>query len=73
MASGAAEEKIERLREAGFIVKTPLPAEYEEFIDGLDWDQIGLIIDIKVRLDDAEAKTAAEVGPLASYILGPVF
>jgi hypothetical protein len=64
---------IERLRDAGFEIKTPLPQQYADVIEGLAEDELTLLISIKTRFDEAQAETPPEVGSYAAYILGPMF
>jgi hypothetical protein len=72
MATSESESNLQRFEEAGMI-KTPLPAKYLQVINDLTSGDVDLLIDMKQRLDAAQADTTADISPYASYILGPVF
>ena len=59
----------EALREAGFEIKHPLPDAYEDVIEGLTEEELALLVDLKRRLDDAEARTPPEAGPYREYFV----
>lgn len=48
---------VERLKEAGFTVKEPLPGEYQAVIDDLTEEEVVVLISVKQRLDEAEGQT----------------
>jgi hypothetical protein len=64
---------VSRLQEAGFTIKVPLPREYEEVIENLEEHEVALLISLKERLEEAEARTAPEVGSFTEYFLAPPF
>jgi hypothetical protein len=66
-------EQVERLRAAGFRIKTPLPEEYAEVIRALSDEEVDLLIGMKERLDAAEENTSPEVGSYSDYFLHPPF
>ena len=55
------QENFDRLKEAGVIVNPELLAQYAEVIDRLTEEEVGVIVDVKLRLDEAGA--AAERAP----------
>jgi hypothetical protein len=67
MAQGIS--RIEALRNAGFLVKSPLPSEYENVIEGLSREELRVLVNLKKRLDKAELKTSAETGSYREYFL----
>jgi hypothetical protein len=58
---------IQRLGEAGFEIKSPLPSEYEEVFEGMSDEEVELLIGLKQRFDEAEASTERAVGPYKEY------
>lgn len=64
-------QNLARLQEAGFAIKYPLPEEYEEVIEELDDEQVALLITLKRRIEEAEAKT--RMPPFREYVLAPPF
>jgi hypothetical protein len=64
---------VDRLQDEGFSIKTPLPAEYEQVIEGLSPEELDVLVSVKQRLDEAQALTSPEVGSYTEYLLGPVF
>jgi hypothetical protein len=64
---------IERLLEAGFRIKLPLPDEYRKVLEGLSDEEVSLLISMKERFDEAESQTAPEVGAYSEYFLHPPF
>ena len=68
------DDNIQRLRDEGFEIKTPLPQQYADVIEGLSEDEISLLIGIKNRLDAAaESGTEAEVAHYSAYFVHPPF
>jgi hypothetical protein len=63
------ESRIASLRNAGFEIKSPLPDAYEDVIEGLSDAELQALIDVKQRLDQAEAKTAPDAGPYREYFV----
>jgi hypothetical protein len=61
--------KIQQLLDAGFEIKFPLPSKYAEVLEGLEDDQIAVLVDVKRRLDEAEKLTDPEVGPYRVYVV----
>jgi len=61
------EPNIARLQREGFAIKTPLPAEYEEVLNSLTYEEVAVLVDVKRRLEDAERLTKPEVGPYREY------
>lgn len=60
---------IDALRKAGFTIKSPLPKEYEQAIEGLHSDEVEALIKVKQSLDKAQAKTHPDAGPYREYFL----
>ena len=68
------ESNIQRLQSEGFVIKTPMPQQYEDVIEGLSDDEISLLIGIKNRLEDAAGSgTEPEVAHYSAYLLYPPF
>jgi hypothetical protein len=49
-------QNVARLQKAGFSIK-PLPQEYEEVIEDLSGEEVELLVGMKERLDEADART----------------
>ena len=65
---------IQRLLDGGFDIKTPLPQQYQDVIEGLSDDEVELLINVKARLDEASASgTEPEVAHYSAYLLMPPF
>jgi hypothetical protein len=67
MAQG--KSRVAALRDAGFDVKSPLPDAYEDVIEGLSDHELKTLIDVKRRLDEAEAKTDPDAGSYREYFV----
>lgn len=67
MAQG--KSRIESLRNAGFLVKSPLPNKYEKVIEGLSTEELRVLVNLKKRLDQAELETSPETGSYREYFL----
>jgi hypothetical protein len=63
------EENLRQLREAGFIVKTPLPEEYESVIGDLSADQVSVLAEVKLLFDAAQEKTQGDVAPYMVFFV----
>lgn len=61
--------RIASLREEGFVIKSPLPDVYEDVIEGLSDAELKALIDVKRRLDEAEAKTDPDAGSYREYFV----
>jgi hypothetical protein len=61
--------RAQQLLDAGFEIKFPLPSEYADVLEGLDDDQIAVLVEVKRRLDEAEKATAPAVGPYRVYVV----
>jgi len=64
-------DNVERLKGAGFAIKTPLPEEYEAVIQGMSEEELGVLIALKERLDVAQASTEPHIGPYAFFMAPP--
>lgn len=64
-------DNVQRLKRAGFAIKTPLPQEYEAVIQGMSEDELGVLIALKERLDEAQASTEPHIGPYAIFLAPP--
>ena len=64
---------IQRLLDAGFRIKLPLPDEYEDVVEGFSSEEVDFLISMKERLDDAEKRTPPEVGSYSDYFVHPPF
>jgi hypothetical protein len=64
-------ENVQRLTDAGYFIKTPLPAEYEQVIEGLSSEEVDVLISVKDRLDAAQAHTEPNVPAYAFFIAVP--
>jgi hypothetical protein len=64
---------FDRLQDEGFAIKTPLPAEYKEIIEGLSPQELDVLIGLKQRVEEAQERTAPEVAPFTEYVWGPIF
>jgi hypothetical protein len=62
------ESTVERLQEAGFTFKTPMPEEYEEAIESLSEEEIAALVSVKLRLDEAQASTERDVAPYTEFV-----
>jgi hypothetical protein len=63
------ESRIAALRDAGWEIKTPLPDEYKDVLEALSDAELQVLIDVRMRLEEAESETAPEVGPYHSYFV----
>jgi hypothetical protein len=66
---GQSASHISALREAGFEIKSPLPDAYEDVIEGLSDQELQALIDVKLRLDEAEKKTDPDVASYRAFFL----
>jgi hypothetical protein len=68
---------IERLQDAGFAIKVPLPGHYEEVLEGLGHDEMDLLIstgELLVRIQrDLEQAGLSETDNYSAYIFMPPF
>jgi hypothetical protein len=62
---------VEKLRAAGLIPTDDLPKEYEDVVNGLNDDEVKVILDVKKRLDEADAARGAQ--PDAAFQRHPPF
>jgi hypothetical protein len=53
---------VEQLEAAGFVIKENTPQEYIDVLEGMNNNELNTLIDLKQRLDEAEA-TRGEPGP----------
>jgi hypothetical protein len=63
-------DKLDRLLEAGLLHKIP-PDEYAAVLETMDDELITTLIDLKGRLDEAQATTRAEVPPYKFFMVPP--
>ena len=63
------ESRIAALRNAGWEIKTPLPDEYKDVLEALSDAELQVLIDVRMRLEEAESKTAPEVGSYREYFV----
>ncbi|HYQ10479.1 MAG TPA: aroma-sacti cluster domain-containing protein [Gaiellaceae bacterium] len=63
------ESRVDALRDAGFDIKSPLPEAYEDVIEGLSDEELKALIDVKLRLDEAQKRTGPDAGPYREYFL----
>lgn len=61
-------DNIERLRDAGFTIKTPMPEEYEAVLQELGDDEVETLISVKQRLDVAQVSLRAETLDYVTYL-----
>jgi len=73
MSKEETQGNIDRLLAAGFEIKTPLPQQYGDIIEGLSDDEVTILINVKARLDDASAATEPEVAHYSAYLMMPPF
>jgi len=62
-------DKVDLLKGAGFEIKTPLPAAYQDAIDSLTPQEIEILIKVKGKFDRAQAKTTGGVAPYTTYVV----
>ena len=62
-------ENLGDLKAAGFNIKSPLPDEYQEVLEGLTEEEVALLVDIKRRFDEAERATPGHVAPFTTYFV----
>jgi hypothetical protein len=65
------ESNLQRLKGAGYFIKSPLPAEYEQVIDSWSREEVDALISVKESLDQAEQRTEANVPPYKFFIAVP--
>jgi hypothetical protein len=65
------ESNLERLRDAGYFIKTPLPPEYEQVINDWSQEEVDALISVKAKLDLAEQHTAPHIPPYKFFIAVP--
>ncbi len=67
-------EKLQRLREAGLMVVTPVPAAYEQVIEEMSEEEFDVLRSFTQRLAQVSpAVDSPAVGSPWAVILGPVF
>jgi hypothetical protein len=64
---------LKTLMNAGYKFKLPLPKEYQEVVDGLSAQEVDQLIEMKSRLDKAEAGRGPGVQPYSEHFLHPPF
>lgn len=70
-------DNIERLREAGFTIKTPMPEEYEQVFEDLSdaemdaLTQMDALNSLMRRLDEARVARGADEDDHKNWILPP--
>jgi len=70
-------DNIERLREAGYMIKTPMPEEYERVLEGLSdaemdaLTQMDSLISLMHRLEEARVARHGEEHEWTSYVFPP--
>jgi hypothetical protein len=64
-------ENLQRLIDAGYFIKTPLPAQYEQAIADFSDHEVEALISAKRRLDEAQAATEPHVPAYAMFIAVP--
>ena len=62
---------LQRLLDAGYPIKTPLPAEYEQAIEDMSVQEVEALISAKERLEAAEQKTEPHVPSYVFFIPVP--
>jgi hypothetical protein len=62
---------LERLQDAGFIIKTPLPPQYAQALADMSDQEVDALISAKQRLDEAQAATEPEVAHYAAFMFLP--
>jgi hypothetical protein len=62
-------ENLAALQDAGFIIKKPMPSEYQEVFENLTPAELELLIGIKRKFDEASLSTAEHVGHFTSYFV----
>lgn len=68
------QSNIDRLRDEGFLIKTPMPQQYSDAIEELSDDDVAALIRVKNRLEEAAASgTEPEVAHYSAYLLYPPF
>jgi hypothetical protein len=55
-------ENLERLIEAGVVLKTPLPDDVMEVIAGMSTEDVDVIVDLKARFDQSGIAAGREEG-----------
>jgi hypothetical protein len=63
--------KVGKLKNAGLVIKTPLPQAYADVIESMDDEQIDLLIGLKQQFDDAEESTEAHIAPYRVFLVPP--
>lgn len=64
-------QNLQRLKNAGYFIKSPLPSEYEQVIEGWSEEEVDALISVKESLDLAEQRTEAHVPPYKFFIAVP--
>ena len=71
------QSNVHRLQNAGIAIKVPLPAHYEEVLEGLEPDEMDLLIntgELLVRIQrDLEQASESETDNYSAYIVMPPF
>jgi hypothetical protein len=63
MGSQQQSSNVEQLEAAGFIIKENTPQEYIDVLEGMSNNELNTLIELKQRLDEAEATRGDEPGP----------
>jgi len=70
-------DNIERLREAGYMIQTPMPEEYQTVLEGLSeaemdaLTQMDSLFSLMHRLDEARVARGGEEHEWTSYVFPP--
>ena len=66
-------EQLQRLREAGLMIVTPVPAEYEQVIEEMSEEEFDVLRSFTQRLAQVSPDVESPAGSPWAVILGPVF